>query len=103
MASDKKTTTQKKMISVDSGMIWVGDPCYTMGPEAQFGIKDWQRFCDKIYGDGSGRVHGISTPLGRGVGCAISSGYGDGEYPVEIERVDGRVRSVKITFIGQYD
>lgn len=101
MASDKKTTTQKKMISVDSGMIWVGDPCYTMGPEAQFGIKDWKGFCDKIYGD---RVRtGISTPLGQGIGCAISSGYGDGNYPVEIERVDGRVRTVKITFFDQYD
>ena len=83
-------------IFVDAGLCWVGDPCYVMGDDASSRVKDWGEFCDKL-------PHGkemYSNPLGKGTGMAISTGYGDGEYPVFVETNDeGRVSAIKIVFI----
>jgi hypothetical protein len=45
-----------------------------------------------------------AAPLGDGVGFAISTGYGDGSYPVYVETSDEgawgeRVKSITIKFI----
>jgi hypothetical protein len=90
-------------VCVDAGMIWVGDPCYVFGSGASHNPGEWSEFCDKLPHDNS-----ICEPLGKGVGVAIPSGYGDGEYTVDVEYSDEgswgeRVRSVTITFINDED
>ena len=99
-----KQTIEDSTIYVDAGMIWIGDPCYVMGgTTSTHGVRDWSAFARKLEdartaADEDDAAH---EPLGRGIGLAIPSGYGDGEYPVEIvKNSEGRVASVTITFIG---
>jgi len=85
-------------MSVDAGLCWVGDPCYIMGRDASHGVKEWDKFCDTLQEQ---RCHdnGYSEPLGDGVGFAVTTGYGDGSYPVYIEKDNGRVTSITVDFI----
>lgn len=68
-------------VYVDSGTVWIGDPCYVLGEDASHGVKTWSDFCDKVSFDTDFR-----EPLGEGVGISLQAGYGDGAYPVFIER-----------------
>jgi hypothetical protein len=44
---------QVAQIGVDAGMVWVGDPCYTMTPDTSFAIaENWQDFVARVF-DGS--------------------------------------------------
>ena len=91
----------KKQVMVDAGMIWIGDPCYVIGNDASHGVKEWGDFCDKMSSEG---FPNACEPLGQGIGVAVSSGYGDGVYEVDIEESDEghwgkRVKRVTITFI----
>lgn len=99
-----KHTIEHSTIYVDAGMIWIGDPCYVMGgTTSTHGVKDMSAFCRKLEDARTAADEGDAAhePLGRGIGLAISSGYGDGEYPVEIvKNHEGRVARVTITFIG---
>ncbi|MEO2122451.1 MAG: hypothetical protein ABGY10_03905 [bacterium] len=83
-------------IYVDAGLCWLGDPCYVLGDEASSRVKDWGEFVDALH-EGSG----TSAPLGEGVGVAVSTGWGDGKYPVEVKRRAGRVAEVRIVFIAE--
>lgn len=87
-------------VYVDAGMVWVGDPCYVLGEDASHPTKEWHDFCELL--DKAGQFEGekrYSTPFGKGIGFAIESGYGDGEYPVYVEKNrDGRVSRVVIDF-----
>jgi len=87
-------------IGVDAGLCWVGDPCYVLGDDASSRVHDWDKFCDKIKNMGH-----HAAPLGDGTGFAISTGFGDGSYPVYIETSDEgswgeRVKSITIEFIS---
>ena len=84
-----------KKIYVDSGQIWIGDPCYL---EPKFIPTDqWKQFVNSI--DFEKR---FQEPMGEGLGILSTSGWGDGSYPVEIEMGNGdesnRVRKITITF-----
>jgi len=96
MKQNNTPETITEEVFVDAGCIWIGDPCYIMGDAATNRVHDWSEFCDKM--DDQFGQDGISKPLGDGVGCLVSSGYGDGSYPVKIEKKDGMVRKVTITF-----
>jgi hypothetical protein len=87
-------------VCVDAGLIWIGDPCYVLGDDASHRVTDWIDFCDKVTDS-----NGVSAPLGHGTGLAISTGYGDGCYPVDVEyNGEGRVSKVTVTFIEEdYD
>ena len=83
-------------IFVDAGLCWIGDPCYVLGDDASSRVTDWMEFCKKLPKGNDN----FSNPLGEGTGMAISTGYGDGEYPVYIEtNEEGRVSEIKIVFI----
>ena len=82
-------------MSVDAGLCWVGDPCYIMGSDASHGVGDWDAFCDSLTDKGH------SEPLGEGVGFAVTTGYGDGSYPVYIEKDNGRVKSITVDFMEE--
>jgi hypothetical protein len=87
----------RKEIWVDAGCIWLGDPCYVMGDDASSRVKDFGKEFAKNKTD-----HNVNTPLGDGVGVCVSSGYGDGTYPVDIEiNEEGRVSRVTVTFIQE--
>jgi len=76
-------------VGVDSGMVWLGDPCYIAG-------RDSDALVDSILGD---QPDGISTPLGALGGIAVATPDGDGVFPVLVHRDgDGRVLRVEIDF-----
>lgn len=91
-------------IGVDAGIVWLGDPCYILHKSkkdlpASIG-KDWSDFCNKL---GSADTKSFPYAMGHeGLGVVVSSGYGDGTYPVEIRRnSDGVIREVRIVFDQQ--
>lgn len=86
-------------IDVDSGLCWIGDPCYVLHSYKLNSIGDnWHEFCEKINDDD--RVTAFSHNTGcDGAGLAVSSGYGDGTYPVYARFVGKRIAEVRVTFI----
>ena len=81
-------------IGVDAGLCWVGDPCYVLGKDSSHGPKIWDAFCKKL-----SMTLNPDEPLGKGIGFAIPTGYGDGSYPVYIIRnKEGRVMGIKVKF-----
>lgn len=90
-------------VDVDAGLVWVGDPCYVLGDDATHRVTDWSDFCDRMHSTGHNE-NSTSQPLGAGVGVAVESGYGDGSYPVWIERDrDGSVRRLTVEFITEVE
>lgn len=85
-------------IGIDAGICWIGDPCYILHqdelPDAVG--KSWNEFCDIV----GGKEH---VAIDDGLGVCVSTGYGDGEYPVFAEIKDGRVMRVIIDFAGDPD
>ena len=84
---------------VDAGLCWIGDPCYILhkdkpvypGAEPE-GLpeslgKDWGDFCD-ILNQGDDETSGptlrsFNYAKGHeGLGVCVSTGFGDGVYPV---------------------
>lgn len=98
-------------IGVDAGCVMVGDPCYTQGEDASSHVASWDEFLEKtwpnVFGPDS---QGSNAPMAdatyalgeKHLGVVVSSGFGDGTYPVYIERdpASGRVASVTVVFIG---
>lgn len=84
-------------IGVDAGICWIGDPCYVFhkaSPPDAIG-KDWHDFCDKL----TFLSHNeYAQQFGSGLGVCVSTGYGDGTYPVEVKIKDGRVKEVRVKF-----
>jgi hypothetical protein len=93
-------------LSVDAGIIWLGDPCYLVDaphqPDANE-FRDWGAFCSKTAGMTTHQA--FDHPAGHpGKGLVVSTGYGDGHYPVSIRRApDGRVAEVRVQFISARD
>lgn len=90
------------VIGVDAGLCWIGDPCYvihTDEPAKHIG-RDWHEFCDAVL---EGRTHQFNYDLGHpGLGVCVSTGYGDGTYPVYAKFTDeGHVAEVRIVFIRE--
>jgi hypothetical protein len=86
-------------VFVDAGIVMVGDPCYTLPDDASHRTevaKNWSKFCDASY-DENGK--NVTAPLGQGIAVVVPSGYGDGEYPVFVERSsDGTVLRLIVEF-----
>ena len=80
-------------VGVDSGLMWVGDPCYIMPDDATGNPgADWYKFCDELERDTPAQEWGF-------VGMSIQHFGGDGVYPVFIRRgKDGLVSDVRISF-----
>ena len=82
------------VIGVDAGLCWVGDPCYCVTPDCNsHPAKTWLEFCDKLE-----KIEKDGVAQWAGIGVSVSSGYGDGEYPVYVKRSRGRIREVKVVF-----
>lgn len=87
-------------VGVDSGMIMLGDPCYVAADShPDHPVHDWGRFLDELRRQGG---EDWQTAEMEGA-VVVSSGYGDGEYPVEVRMEGGRVAAVRVTFIPEGD
>mgnify|MGYP001572613231 CR=1 FL=1 len=94
------------VIGVDAGICWIGDPCYILhkeGPaqqelESVLG-KDWFEFCAKLGGKYTQFAYALGHP---GLGMVVSTGYGDGVYPVYAKfNTEGRLVGVKVAFADE--
>lgn len=92
---------------VDAGAVWVGDPCYVISTDSNYGQLTWREFCDKWFGpDQPNSSHhvGVSEVLGTGIGMAIDTTWGDGSYPVYVEyHENGRPERVTIEFNESFE
>ena len=98
--------TKVGTIFVDAGCVMVGDPCYTQGREASSASESWHEFLEATWPETFGpnpdkdaqMKDAVLARGEEGLGIVVSSGYGDGEYPVYVDREDGRVKAVKVVF-----
>lgn len=96
-------------VYVDAGCVMVGDPCYTQGTDATDHVESWDEFLRETWPNvfgGFGQINHAAqmedavNALGKpGLGIVVSSGYGDGEYPVYVTRKNGRIASLTVVFI----
>ena len=94
------------VIGVDAGLCWIGDPCYCVTPDArEHPAQTWGEFCGNLRDlDRDGFQQFYYSRGHDGLGVAVSTGYGDGCYPVSIRRTsDGRVAGVRVDFVGEDD
>jgi hypothetical protein len=109
MSSEAKkevlTTYEAGVIGVDAGLCWIGDPCYVLHRDGEDDKpksigKDWMEFCDGL--DRGVVVKQFNYDMGHpGLGMCVSTGYGDGVYPVMVTKnSEGRVVRVTIEFIS---
>lgn len=109
-------------IGVDSGSVAVGDPCYVNGADASHGAKTWNDFLEKTWPFTFDPKEGfamtdiqkaaksksemdVANVMGQaGIGIVVSSGYGDGEYPVYIRKnAEGRIMGLMVNFDDDED
>jgi hypothetical protein len=84
----KMISKERKLIGqigVDSGTIWVGDPCYLLqGKRPKSLGKDWDELVDKTFDNGKCLLPtSFNYDMGHeGLGVMSKTKYGDGSYPV---------------------
>jgi len=90
---------------VDSGQIMLSDPCYVkqfvdeMAEGKEFDSGLTKPYPYTYNGACSATIQNDSGELGSGLGVVVTSGYGDGSYPVFItHNADGRVATATIVF-----
>jgi hypothetical protein len=89
------------VVEVDSGHVWIGDPCYvldlTQGRPRELG-KTWDDLIPKLVSHDA--VQWNFDAGNPGLAVTVASGYGDGGYVVKVRRAsDGYVKAVMIEFI----
>ena len=103
---DVLTTYEAGVIGVDAGLCWIGDPCYILHKDDKdkkpksIG-ENWMDFCNNL-GEDYPTVKQFHYDRGHeGLGMCVSTGYGDGVYPVFVTKnSEGRVVRVTIEFIS---
>jgi hypothetical protein len=80
-------------VGVDTGMIWIGDPCYVVSKDASHVWSSWKKFLLDLF-----KIENKGVANFGNIGVAISSGYGDGRYEVFVKREDGVMKEAKIVF-----
>jgi hypothetical protein len=96
----KGVVKQIGVIGVDAGLCWIGDPCYIFDPDQRPKAigKDWPDFCAKLSKDRP-TCQQFNYDIGHpGLGVVVSTGAGDGVYPVYAEIEDGIVSKVWVDF-----
>ena len=100
----KNTWEKVGVIGVDAGLIWIGDPCYVVTPDAtEHPAKTWGAFIDELYASGSDfpktGVKQYNYKMGHpGLGVLLSTG-GDWTFDVFVRRLDdGMIAEAKVVF-----
>ena len=91
-------------IGIDAGLCWIGDPCYCVTPDANnHPAQTWNEFCNKIITLDKNGFQQFNYKAGHpGLGVAVSTGYGDGCYPVFVKRdPNGRIAEVRVVFVSE--
>jgi hypothetical protein len=99
-------------IDVDAGVVWIGDPCYSLTHESEYTPKTWFEFCDDTFNDASTIAESVNAPLKKGgeynesLGIEVRAGPVVGTYPVYVKYSDEgswgtRVKAVMIDFLGE--
>lgn len=105
MKPNIKTDNKWKLVGhfgVDAGIVWIGDPCYILHTED--GLPEslgnnWLDFCDILGNDyPTQKTFGFTKEGTDGLGVCLSTGWGDGEYPVYARIDGGRVTQIFIDF-----
>lgn len=82
--SERTTLITRHRIGVDSGTVWIGDPCYLRGKiNTQ---RNWEWAVDKRHRGPDGQHDPNPQVTEFHNGLWIGTLYGDGEYEVTIER-----------------
>ncbi len=92
---------QVGIIGVDAGLCWLGDPCYWMTPDCtEHPAETWSEFCDKLEMIEYPTAKQFNFKRGHaGLGVCVSTGYGDGIYPVFVEKnEEGHIVGVMVRF-----
>lgn len=93
---DQEKWEKVGVVGVDAGLLWLGDPCYCVTPDAtEHPAKSWKEFCNKLF---CGTFQWNNKAGHEGLGVTAETGYGDGTYPVEVLREDGRIKAVRVRF-----
>lgn len=97
-----KNLEKAGVIGVDAGLCWIGDPCYILHkspedfPTEQLG-SNWSEFCKIVFA--AGVNENGTAQMGACLGVVTSTGYGDGTYPVYVQRnKDGRIVKIVVDF-----
>ena len=92
-------------VGVDAGLIYIGDPCYEIGSDASEKFAGtWSDFCTLLVSSEDSGILKLPYKRGHeGKAVVVSSGYGDGNYPVYVERKDGRIARVSVDFMPEED
>ncbi len=106
----KEETVLVGNIGVDAGLCWIGDPCYVLSDEAseRDQVKNWTEFCEGL-GKDYPTMKSFNFKMGHeGLGVCVSTGFGDGLYPVYATISDEpdwgkRIKKITIVFIEDDD
>lgn len=86
----KKEVKQIGVVGVDSGTLLLGDPCYWLSDTS---------YLNEVVNAKFDKSRQVKFDLGHdGKGVIVSSGYGDGCYPVFATIKDGRVKEITVKF-----
>lgn len=81
-------------ITVDSGCVMVGDPCYE-GPVK----KELDKFWDSLSWNSDSSIALVPHKKGHQGKAIVISGFGgDGAYPVFVKEKNGKIQEIKIVF-----
>lgn len=96
-------------VPVDSGQVFIVDPCYVLDGDVCFDEKDrvmsdnaYSRACAASMSDDQAGQFATSGGQFADAVCT-STGWGDGMYPVYVTYKDGRVASMTVEFMEDED
>jgi hypothetical protein len=71
-------------VSVDAGMVWIGDPCYVLHTELPETLgRTWTEFCGNLNRIDTDGYQAFSHNKDiDGLGIVANTKHGDGYYPV---------------------
>ena len=88
-------------VAVDSGTMYLGDPCYISSDKRLHSNKAWKTFCEEVLWTNQFRDNG-NTGVDKHAAVVTDTAYGDGLYPVYATKTsEGRTASVTIVFTGE--
>jgi len=105
-------------VGVDSGLVFVGDPCYIKHDDRLTDESKWNQFCDYHHKDDGRPKELVATrtlPNGKeatdingnviqyNIGCIISDFGGDGGYDCFVTYNNGLVTKMEVVFHDSND